>query len=80
MFDSHTTGIAQETCRDLGHTSYGVAATFSTAETALLQGVDLVTGGEVARLADGLEFNANLLLKSPPGTPAHAHAHDIATA
>jgi hypothetical protein len=62
-------GHVQETCRDLGHTSYGVAATFNAAQTALLQGTDLVGGTHAMtqRLAGALEFNANLLLKSPPG-------------
>ncbi len=37
VFDAATNGVAQETCRDLGHTSYGIAATFNAGETARLQ-------------------------------------------
>lgn len=67
VFNASVTGIAQETCRDLGHTSYGVAATMSIAETARIQGVDLFAE-QSTRLAAALEFNANLLLKgvTPP--------------
>jgi hypothetical protein len=54
-------GLSQETCRDLGHTAYGVASTFSAAETALLQGVDLY-GEQSKRLAAALEFHADYLL------------------
>jgi hypothetical protein len=39
-------GLAQETCRDFGHTQYGLAAMINAAETARQQGVDLY--GEVA--------------------------------
>ena len=69
VFDSATSGVAQETCRDEGHTSFSVAASTNAAETALLQGVDLY--GEASadlRLATAFEFNAHLLLpgvKSP---------------
>src|SRR6185295_17401909 len=34
-------GLAQETCRDFGHTFYGLAAMVNAAETARQQGVDL---------------------------------------
>ena len=37
-FDASTSGVAQETCRDLGHTGYGIAATMGAAETAHIQG------------------------------------------
>jgi hypothetical protein len=80
IFDAHTSGVAQETCRDEGHTTYAVAAASNAAETALLQGVDL-WGAEAARLATAFEFNARLLLAgvaSPPdlcgGRPVDAHA------
>ncbi len=33
--------VAQETCRDMGHTQLGVAGMFDAAETAWLQGVNL---------------------------------------
>ena len=61
MFTSATSGVAQETCRDEGHTSYSVASASNAAETARLQGVDL--WAEAApRLAAAFEFNAHLLL------------------
>jgi hypothetical protein len=52
-------GLAQETCRDLGHTSYGLAAMSYTAETARIQGVDLY-GEQSRRLRAGWEFNTRL--------------------
>jgi hypothetical protein len=50
-------GLAQETCRDFGHTGWGIAATVQTAETARLQGADLY-GEQRDRLATALEFHA----------------------
>lgn len=67
VFSAATSGVAQETCRDLGHTTYSVAASSNAAETALLQGVDL-WGEEKVRLATSFDFNAQLMLagvKSP---------------
>jgi hypothetical protein len=52
-------GLAQETCRDLGHTSYGLAAMSYTAETARIQGVDLYNE-QSRRLRAGWEFNTRL--------------------
>src|SRR5579872_952407 len=37
-FNSSVDGIAQETCRDFGHTEYSIAATTHAAETAHIQG------------------------------------------
>jgi hypothetical protein len=82
VFSNATSGVAQETCRDEGHTSYSVASTANAAETARLQGEDLWAGpGMATRLATALEFNARLLLpgaKSPPdlcsGRAVDAHA------
>jgi alginate lyase len=54
-------GLCQETCRDLGHTQYGLAAAINTAETAHLQGVDLYEE-EAARLTAALELHAGFLL------------------
>jgi hypothetical protein len=53
-------GVAQETCRDLGHTQYGLAAIINGAETAWIQGVDLFTE-QKKRIVAGLEFHAALL-------------------
>ena len=41
VFNASVNGICQETCRDLGHTQYGMASTLNAAETARIQGVDL---------------------------------------
>ncbi|WP_189132676.1 alginate lyase family protein [Wenjunlia tyrosinilytica] len=50
-------GLAQETCRDFGHTGWGLDAAVHAAETARLQGVDLYKEGR-ARLTKALEFHA----------------------
>lgn len=54
-------GLAQETCRDFGHTGYGLASINTAAETALLQGLDLY-GEEARRIVAGMEFHAEYLL------------------
>src|SRR5439155_5126786 len=54
-------GLSQETCRDLGHTQYGLAATINAAETARHQGVDLF-GSQAHRLTAAMEFHANYLV------------------
>jgi hypothetical protein len=59
-----TDGLAQETCRDLGHTQYGLAAIVNAAETARIQNVDLYAS-EAKRLSAGLEFHAKLLNGAP---------------
>jgi hypothetical protein len=53
-------GLCQETCRDLGHVQYGLAALINAAETARIQGVDLV-GDEQQRISAALEFHAQYL-------------------
>jgi hypothetical protein len=60
VFNSSVNGVSQETCRDFGHTAYGLASTFNVAETALLQGIDLYTPNK-KRLAAALEFHAGFL-------------------
>jgi hypothetical protein len=57
-------GLAQETCRDFGHTAMGFNAAFHAAETARIQGVDL-WGEQKTRLAAGLEFHATYELGAP---------------
>ena len=64
-FDQSTNGIAAETCRDLGHTGYSIAATMAAAETAHIQGDNLYES-EQQRLMGTLEFHARLLLKKEP--------------
>ena len=60
-------GLCQETCRDFGHTQYGLAAALNAAETARLQGVDLY-GTERARITAAMELHADHLLGKPvPG-------------
>ncbi|MFM9597856.1 alginate lyase family protein, partial [Streptomyces scabiei] len=53
-------GLSQETCRDLGHVQYGLAAMINAAETARVQGVDLFTL-ERDRIAAGLEYHADFI-------------------
>jgi len=59
-FNANTNGICQETCRDLGHTQFGMASALNAAATSAIQGTDLF-GSESARLVAAMEFNANLL-------------------
>lgn len=59
-------GLSQETCRDLGHVSWGLAALANGAETARLQGIDLlseITLGTTnsLRIANGIEFNSTYI-------------------
>jgi hypothetical protein len=58
VFNSSVNGVCQETCRDFGHMSYGLASTFNVAETALLQGIDLYTPN-ADRLVAALEFHTS---------------------
>lgn len=60
-------GLAQETCRDLGHTQFGLAAIVNAAETARIQGVDLYSA-EAKRITAGLELHAKLLNGAPVPT------------
>lgn len=50
-------GLAQETCRDLPHTGWGLTAAAHVAETAWIQGLDLYAEAR-ARLTKSLEFHA----------------------
>jgi len=61
-------GHAQETCRDLEHTAYGLAALVNLAETARIQGVDIY-GDEAARLTAAMEYHARLRNGGP--VPSH---------
>ena len=40
----YVNGLSQETCRDFGHTAYGIASLINVAETAFLQGINLYAG------------------------------------
>jgi hypothetical protein len=60
-------GLSQETCRDLGHVQYGLAAMTNAAETATIQRVNLFAE-QTQRLRATYEFHAKWLNKSPvPG-------------
>ena len=64
-FNESTSGIAAETCRDLGHTGYSISATMAAAETAHIQGDKLYESQE-QRLIQVMEFHAHLLLRKEP--------------
>ena len=53
-------GLCQETCRDYGHLSGGLAALVNGAETARIQGIDLY-GEQATRLTKALEFHTQYL-------------------
>ncbi|WP_113703817.1 alginate lyase family protein [Nonomuraea lactucae] len=57
-------GLAQETCRDFGHTGWGIAAAAHVAETARHQGLDLYAEGK-DRLRHAMGFHAGLQLGEP---------------
>lgn len=64
---TYVDGLTQETCRDLEHTGWGLAAMSQAAETAWIQGVDLWFEAQ-ARLVAALELHAGFSLGDPvPG-------------
>lgn len=79
--DKSLDGFSQETCRDFGHTGYGIAATINAAETAHIQG-DKLYESEEKRLVAALEFHAKLLLDRGQPVPQNIcggtvhYAHD----
>ncbi|MFJ9634365.1 alginate lyase family protein [Streptomyces sp. NPDC101175] len=56
------TGLTQETCRDLTHTGYGIAAISHVAETSRIQGTDLYGTDVGERLRQALGFQAKYQL------------------
>ena len=64
-FEASTSGMSEETCRDLSHTGYGISATIAAAETAHIQG-DKLYESEEQRLIGTMEFHAHLLLRDGP--------------
>ncbi len=56
----YVNGLAQETCRDLGHVQYGLASITNAAETATIQGEDLYAV-EGDRIRAGYEFHAQFI-------------------
>jgi hypothetical protein len=62
--NSFTNGVTQETCRDLGHTGWGLEALSQIAETAWIQGVDLYAEAK-PRLVAALELHAGYAMGDP---------------
>ncbi|MFI5981898.1 alginate lyase family protein [Streptomyces sp. NPDC051555] len=62
---TYVDGVAQETCRNLMHVGYSLAASAHIAETAWYQGVDLY-GEEGDRIKAALEFHAKYQLGEEP--------------
>jgi hypothetical protein len=54
-------GMAQETCRDLEHTGYGLASIAHVSETSRIQGRDLFKTSIGNRLQAALEFHTQYL-------------------
>jgi len=78
-FNSNTNGVCQETCRDMGHTQFGIESTLNVAATAIIQGVDLFTEQQT-RLVAALEFNAQWVNGvSPPSYVCNGAGVDAST-
>jgi hypothetical protein len=72
---TYVDGLAQETCRDFGHTGWGLDAAVHAAETARLQGVDLY-GEQRERITKGFEFHAQYELGAKvPSWLCHGKVH-----
>jgi hypothetical protein len=70
-------GLSSETCRDLEHTAYGLAAIINAAETARIQGVNLYTE-EAERITKAMEFHARFQNGGPaPSSSCGADRHGI---
>ena len=61
---TYVDGVTQETCRDLGHTAWGLEALAQIAETAWIQGIDLYAEAQ-PRLTAALELHAGYALGDP---------------
>jgi len=78
IFDGDTTGVSQETCRDLKHTEDGIASTINAAETDYIQsqggyGVNLYTNASIDaenRLVTSLNLMAGLESAASTAAPA----------
>lgn len=60
VFDSTTSGICQETCRDFQHMQFGLASCFLGLETAYIQGKDLYPSFS-NRLTTAMEYNTKFI-------------------
>lgn len=81
VFNASVDGVCQETCRDFGHMSYGLASTFNVAETAWIQGLDLYTPN-TERLRGALEFHTKFLNQGgypPSGSPYKPGVRNVAS-
>mmetsp|Transcript_19481 Transcript_19481/g.32428 ORF Transcript_19481/g.32428 Transcript_19481/m.32428 type:complete len:821 (+) Transcript_19481:61-2523(+) len=67
-FNAATSGIGQETCRDLKHPQLGLVGILNFFETAYIQGTDLFTTFRT-RMSGALEFHANLFNINPAFGP-----------
>jgi hypothetical protein len=59
VFSAVSSGITQETCRDMQHAEFGIGGAFNALEIAYIQGVDLYTEF-TGRLTATMEFNTGL--------------------
>jgi len=79
--ESYSKGLGEESCRDLGHMRWGLAALANGAETAYLQGIDLyqeysMGTQNLTRMRDGMEFNSAILNGAKtPATLCHGSIH-----
>ena len=60
VYGAATSGVTQETCRDMGHTQFGLASMVNADETAEIQGVDLY-GSQRPRIEAALELQTYYL-------------------
>jgi len=68
VFNSTVDGVCQETCRDFGHTSFGIAGATHAAETAWIQGDNLYEN-QKDRLTAALEFSTKYQLADSTTVP-----------
>ena len=64
IFNASTSGVSQETCRDLGHTEYGISAAIAAAETDYIQTGHTANlyASQQERLIQAMNVNAGLEL------------------
>jgi hypothetical protein len=62
VFNKYSSGVSQETCRDLGHTQMGLSSMFGALEACYIQGDDLY-GRFEKRLVETVELHSRLMNK-----------------